>query len=355
MTAHFPEDESEEAQEGTAAHELAAALIHSHGRPLENLTIGLPASNGTIITDEIFDGAEVYADDVLAALPAHDVFAIGRARLSVEATGATGIHPAVWGTRDASLQLRHRRRLIVWDFKFGHAVVEPFENWQLICYALCELLSLAWPRDWAVELRVVQPRAYHRDGVIRTWGTTSAQLIDVYFSQLQRAAVECLQPNAPVRSGTHCRYCPARHACEAAIDAGVQLYEVIRQPVPVDMSNRDLGAYLHLVQRARAQLDFLETAIAERVTGKIRAGETVPGYALQPGRGRTRWVKPAAEVLRIGRLLGVDLAKPSEPITPNQASKAGLDPAVLAASTERTATGLALVSVQDQARRIFST
>jgi len=51
----------------------------------------------------------------------------------------------------------------------------------------------------------------------------------------------------------------------------------------------------------------------------MKRGQHVPHYHVEHGAGREVWNKPAAEVLTLGQLYGVDLGKPVEPITPTQA------------------------------------
>jgi hypothetical protein len=78
------------------------------------------------------------------------------------------------------------------------------------------------------------------------------------------------------------------------------------------------------------------------------------GWAITHGKARERWAKPPAEVFALGDMMGVELRKPSEAITPNQARDLGLDAAVIAAYAERP-TGAAKLTPRDAstAARVF--
>jgi hypothetical protein len=338
MAPQFPEEDTEEAREGEAAHELGAAMIQAADGRKHPLAIDGPASNGTILTEEIWATSETYANNVIETLEGEPADCI-----AIEQTIRTPIHENCWGTPDAALWIPRLHTLLIWDFKYGHGVVEAFENSQLICYASGCLAQLGWPSEATVKLRVVQPRAYHPEGPIRTWAPKS-EALQHHITLLRGAASACLdcEGGADTHSGAHCRYCSARHACPAALAAGIRLYEATKRPTPVNMTPAELGAQLAIVQRARKHLECLETALAQQATAALKGGQLVPGYMLAPGPGRLEWSKPPAQILRLGALLGVDLLKPAAPITPTQARKTGLNPELINAHTHTTATGLKL-------------
>src|SRR5205085_9695018 len=90
------------------------------------------------------------------------------------------LHDLNWGTPDAWVYSPRSLTLDVFDFKFGHGFVSEFENWQLIGYAagFLESLGIDGHADQAlrVNLHVVQPRAYHRAGPVRTWSVLASDL-----------------------------------------------------------------------------------------------------------------------------------------------------------------------------------
>jgi hypothetical protein len=120
------------------------------------------------------------------------------------------------------------------------------------------------------------------------------------------------------------------------------------------MSSRQLGAQLALVQRARRQLEFVETALEQQAIGAFRSGKDVPGWRMAPTPPKLQWSRPAYEVIGLGDLFGEDLRRPEAPITPTQARKSGIDPAILETYSERASSGAKLVPDDGtEARRIF--
>ena len=89
----------------------------------------------------------------------------------------------------------------------------------------------------------------------------------------------------------------------------------------------------HLFHRRREtrRHGFSKRWIAEN---DIRGGQSGPGYTIEQGEGRQRWVKSPAEVAALGDLMGIKLRKDAV-VTPKQAIKAGLPETVVAGISDR--------------------
>ena len=135
---------------------------------------------------------------------------------------ASQLHELSEGTIDNFIYDARNRNLYVNDFKHGHDTVEVFECWQLINYiaGIITLLGFNGLDDQTITcyIRIVQPRAFHRDGVIREWKIKLSSL-RVYFNILKANIHQALSSNATLRTGDHCKHCCARHACEPALKA----------------------------------------------------------------------------------------------------------------------------------------
>lgn len=362
MAQLYPEtEESEASRLGTAAHEVAAQYIDSYARgSVYNPKVGDITSNNVVIDDEMLDACELYADSVHEIMLSSKVF--GGVHFGLEAKlTMPRINEHSFGTSDFFLFDHKNLILYIYDFKYGHDPVEVFENWQLINYAAGVIEHLLKHTPFIIDsmneklkivFRIAQPRSYHRDGPIRSWGITLGQLWP-YFERLKEAATLALSGLGQAISGPHCRYCQARHGCEAALNAGVRLYEVAAQALPLDMSVQALAVQYTIVKRARKQLDALEDALGQQIETLIRTGKHVPGYMTQPKQGRETWAVPAEEVFALGDLMGVELRKPTA-VTPKQAIKLGIDKNVIKEYSHKTTSGLEVVQDDGkQARLIF--
>ena len=363
MAAQYPEpDDSPEALDGEASHELAAALISDYTRGPTSLRtvdkfIDKKASNGIIFTEEMYDAAKLYADDVGEVMHDQKIFG-GPCFGNEHKIHAPQIHELSEGTLDQFIFDRSTNDLFLWDYKFGFLIVEAFENWQGINYlaGLINEFNIDGIEDQniKVHLRIAQPRAFHRDGPIREW-TFMLSDIRGHINNLCVNANKALSNFSEIHTGPHCAYCTARHACPAATKCGTQLFEVAMRPVPMELDPESLGVQLAIIKRAIKALEYLESGYDEQVKNLIRGGTLIPGWMVETGRGRERWAKPASEVIALGKLLKQDLAKPLEAITPNAARKLGIDNAVISAYSEKPSTGLKVVPDDGKkARQVFS-
>ena len=339
MAQAYPEPDTDASKAGTASHWAVGLLIG----PLKDddpptLCVGDADPDGTILDMEMIDGAYLFANDFSAAVSTATCPRSG----TEQRVNCSVIHALSFGTTDAWLYDETAHRLIIWEYKYGFIRVEPFENWQLICYyaGLLKYLDIVHDQDLIVELRVVQPRAPHRLGPIRTWTTTGAELRP-YVNQLHTAAADAMVSRPEAITGSHCKYCSGRHACDAALIAGVTLYEAAVVALPAELSPEQLGRQLSFVRRALEHVKSLEAAYSERVRSSIKDRRVVPGWVMAPTTGRENWIKPDEEVKQLGAAYATELTKTTL-ITPNQARSAGIPDDVLKRYAERTKSGFVL-------------
>jgi hypothetical protein len=360
-------EETEASRQGTASHEIGERLITAATRggvsaPTWETLDGQAASNGELFTEEMFDGAEMYANDVKSVMQSTGVF--GGDNIGIEErVEAPQIHELSFGTLDCRLLDVANMRLYLWDYKFGRVPVEVFEILQLINYYAGLLNKITRvpgyiDQQLTVHFRVVQPRAFHREGSIREWVVKASDLRG-FINQLHDKAEEALGTNAICRSGPQCWNCSARLNCDVAIAAGPALYNLASTPQPVTMSPHAMGLQLKFTQSAIKHLEKIESALKEQVKGTVRSGTLVPGWLTEMGSGRLAWNKPDAEIIALGELLStpdnvIDL-RGKKPITPTQAKKLPIDEAVISAYSDKPRTGLILVPDNgNRAKKVFT-
>lgn len=325
LEAAYPEtEEDESAAEGTAAHHAGAEMLL--GREA-----GTVAPNGVVLTDEMLDGAQMWVDDVRSiGAPASELQVEQRVYMP-------RIHAQAYGTPDTWLFVPTTGTVYVWDFKFGHGVVEHFENWQLIAYVcgILDLLGIDGRNDehiWC-DLRVVQPRAYHREGRVRSWRVRASDLRG-YFNRLNLAAHAAMRPGAATRTGSYCLHCNAAANCETLRKAVTHAADWLGGSSPEELPARAAGEEMELLEHLATLVKARRTARTADLSARLRRGEGVPGWCLENTTGAKAW-KPEDKdkVIALGPLLGLDLAKEPAPITPTQAlalaKKKGVDASVI--------------------------
>lgn len=345
-------EDTEEAMEGTASHEVGASLIETAtvAGTITTLAVGDTASNGIVITPEMFEGAEMYADDVIAVMRSTGVF-IPHVEERVE---IPDIHEQEWGTPDCWLYHGATGHLYIWDYKYGHGIVEVFENWQAMEYLAGIIPTLpAHDQHLTVHIRIVQPRAPHRRGPIREWVITASDLRP-YWNRSHTAAHAALGPNPGTCSGSHCRNCSGIHACETNQQAVFNAIEVIGQTVSLNLDAHGVGLELSILKRAQQAVKDRLSALEPKALAYIEEGELVHGWTTENGYGRLKWDKPIPEVLKLGDALGVDLRGEPSACIPTQAKKKGIDEAVINAYSSKPTTGKKLIpSDQSLASMVF--
>lgn len=347
LAEQFPDESGPAAIEGTAAHWLAAEVLT--GGDISTLTM---APGGVPVTDEMKEHVGVYVRHVLSLVGGYGDHTVWKTEFRLE---APSVHPENWGTLDFALFDAKQKVLYVIDFKYGHRPVEVFENWQLLNYAAAAIDHLG-PQvapDTSVRLVIVQPRAYHRGGPIREWVLRAGD-VGRYTRRLNEAAVEALGDHPSTNVGPHCKYCPARVGCKALQQAALDATDQAADAVPLDVTPDGLGIELSLLKRASEALAARIAGLETAAMAEIRAGKVVPGWIIESTVGREEWAVSAAEVVLLGEMMGVSLAKSAEPVTPAQARKAGLDPTVTAQYSRRKTGESKLVPVNTtDARRAF--
>lgn len=328
------EDDTDASREGTAAHEVAARLAQ-YG---ELCPVGSLTSNGVAVTEEMIEGAEMWAEAVAPHLDGADI------EKRIE---CLYVHRDCWGTPDFA-NGPTLGTLFVSDYKFGHRYVSPVMNWQLIAYAIGRMPS--YLPTVKVILQIVQPRSYHRDGPVREWVIDGHRLRE-YAGQLMAACAAAEQPDARCVTGPQCYECPARHICEAALHMEQSALYLSGSTIPLDASVEAKAVRLRQIRRAADHLKQMQSGLEEDLTAAVRRGINVPGFTLQASAGREKWTVDALEVWALGYALGIDLSKPGC-VTPAQARKAGLSPDIVAGYSERQAGSVSLV--EDDGTRIAS-
>ena len=336
LEARYPEKvESPSAREGHAAHWVAQQYL------LCNYAIPAIAPNGEPITDEMLDGADLYEHEIKwnnkdAAATLH----------IEERTDISIIHPDCWGTPDCWFIVDNH--LHIFDYKFGHGFVEVFENWQLLEYAAGVSQQVTLTK---VTMTIIQPRCYTKEGPIRSWTIDAADLLG-YMDKLRNAEARASEPEAICTPNPECKNCLGRHACTALQNTAAKFADLSSENLSYELDSRQTAWELKYLRHAAAMIDARMTGLEEQAKSMIMRGESVPGFKLEPGQGRDHWNADANEIITLGIMMELDLAKPPQVITPAQAKKLGLPDDILSTYSQRIPGKLKLIE-DNNAAKVF--
>jgi hypothetical protein len=284
------------AEEGTLLHNTIAEWLADGKKPIAN----------DILTQDLIDEKYAVALELLNEVDPE--FGMDYA-VEVE-VGFGDFIPDVFGSCD--LLGRLDNRAIVLDWKFGNGVVvEAIENEQLMFYAAAamrtEKAQWAFKDVQEVELIIIQPP------MIKRWVTT-IERIKAFEQQLLSAVNAAAKIDAPLREGSHCKWCAAKPTCPlmtGAVDRALKVkIDAIDAPT--------IDAYL---QNAEILEEWIKDLRALAFT-MLESGRDLPNYKLVAKRATRKW---SDEVEAKKALLATGLAESdvmeSSFISPAQAEK----------------------------------
>jgi hypothetical protein len=323
LEATQPDDTSEYAEEGTAAHLLAAACFSQERTALAY--VGRIFNNHSV-DEEMAGFVQVYVDSV------HQ-FAAGNLLMTEERVPIGHITDELGaeGTADAIIITADGEELQVHDLKYGRGVrVDAEHNEQLQLYALGVLEQFGMLGDFKrIRMVIHQPRLEH----LSEWDCTLDDLL--VFGREATVLARLTIPNpffdlTLVPGEEQCRFCRAKAVCpELAkfVEKSVACdFEVLATLATKEETPQRVPSDPDLLSLKMAAVDLIEDwckAIRAKVEGELLHGIEVPGYKLVQGRrGNRAWADPLeAEKTLKGMRLKQEEMYTFELISPTQAEK----------------------------------
>ncbi len=304
----FPQsDEPDYRRDGIAAHEAAA---HCLTQDIDAWEIIGQEFHGVKADADMAEAIQVYLD---YARSIRTEGATVRVEVPVGEDPARRPHPKFYGRVD--LEQYGPDILDVVDYKHGEGiVVEPDENAQMMYYAygiLWERTSrgIAVRSDRLVRLTIVQPRAFHEDGPVRTWETTAGEIIHWGETTLV-PAMERAEFDLTLDPGKWCRFCPAKLFCPLLQSLFGAAAKADASVLPSFGQKRIGLEYAQL-----EAVNFYIKALKDEVYRRNMLGNTVPGTKLVMKRANRVWndqALAALEVLGDARFTKPELKSPAE-------------------------------------------
>lgn len=336
----LPDNGSEAARWGTAAHELASWCLEEDltAEAFQGRVIEVEGESYTV-GEKMVEMVDVYLEHVRVLLAEHGGQLLVEQR--VDYSAVVGV-PGQFGTADAII-LGDDGTLVIVDLKTGQRGVEAEGNTQLGLYALGALDEFSLVQDFErVKLVISQPPKGEAPSVTEV-AVEDLQPLAKRAAKQGQIAVALLEDRDHVKfdekirkhlvAGEHCDkyYCKARARCpqlravvaEAVFDDFKALDpdsgNVETRPVDLDTEAGQL-AWLH------SKLDLIESwckSVRERAFELASAGEKLPGLKLVRGRaGNRAWSDEAkAEALLKSMRLRQDEMYKQSLQTPTQIEK----------------------------------
>jgi hypothetical protein len=320
--------------EGNAAHYMAQAIFNGEFN-IEEL-IERKAPNGIYMTPEMSEHVQWYLDGIRDA----------PGNVEVDTSYGTD----AWRINSRADHIGEANNtLYVDELKYGWRLVDPENNWTMIWHAIGYCITRQIQPD-NIIFTVHQPRPYHPEGKRRFTHLSYADLLQ-RFAEIQATMTT---PDNALRTGWHCHGCPALATCPAARSADMNALDMVElQAFSDEIDNTQLSFTVDQLTRAIAMLESRLAASKELIMYRLRSGQIIDNYSIEPTFSNTRWKEHVTRDMLL-MLTAKDLSSPKL-LTPKQAKKAGASAELVDALTERTPTGFKLVriSADKKAKRLL--
>lgn len=311
-----PSPENVYAKEGTDAHFCLETIFEKHPK---HTRVARETLYDTFPKEMVDHAYEAYVEIVRRAPEGATIQSETRADLSF-------IQEGMFGTFDAAI-IEEFGLLEVIDFKYGAGIpVDPDENMQMIFYAL----GIAKKYDYnfsTVRLTIIQPRAEHAKGPVRSWDITVKELCN-YITKFSIAVEASLQDHPPFKAGSWCRWCPGAAVCpeiskKSLSEARIVFAPENPEPEPVvlpALSSID-PKKLSKVLSAAEKIETWIAAVRAHAFQTAQEGKKIPGWKLVQKRSIRKWtdVDQVAPLFR--KMLGSEAFSTPELLSPAQMEK----------------------------------
>lgn len=330
METLIDEDESEAAAWGTACHEWAELCL-KNDVDMESFRDQVKKIGRFEIDcdEEMIDCGQTYVDYVTEEIAREECLFWFEERLSL-----ADLKPALdsGGTGDAIIYRKKSRLLKIIDLKGGRGVVVDVEgNPQARSYALGAVLKFLHLDIERIEATIVQPRAPHKDGIIRSETFHLADLLEwsgwllkknalcaealAEFERIDGNRVKFDEWAARWLVTGQCTFCRARGICPkfrgeamaALPKRAQQWFEEETDDGAEVLANHPATASPEELSRILDKLDALEgwvKAVRERAHRTAERGVAIPEYGLVDKIGNRAFIeKDEAKLARELRLV----------------------------------------------------
>ncbi len=286
--------------EGTAAHKLFEVCIEEGLDPSEYAGTVIKADGFNFTVDQdMIDAVAVATGYIYSTVESYDIHGFHMPTVETEVyckLDMLGIPGMEGGTTDIKMVSKEERQIIVVDYKHGKGVVvEADGNTQMRMYALGIMIAIyeeitehkfqllddvrELMSEWEISNVIIQPRASHPSGPIRTEQLTGGEILDWAESELIPAGEAIISGDTEFNPGEkQCRWCKGFGQCSATADKLAEaamldfdaLPDVTKPKLPeVDKLTPEQKTFILLNEKLL--INFME-AVRAQVQHEVEAG-----------------------------------------------------------------------------------
>lgn len=316
--------ESYAAAWGTACHQIAEKCLQSSKSGPDTWddtilylgTVEDTKSHSIEVDEEVCETAQVYVDYVRERLLEYTRETDEDATLLIEQKfSLADLDPPfdAGGTGDAVLLFPKWSLIEIVDLKGGRGVVvEVLGNKQLRTYGLGA--AMANPGPWKrVKVTVVQPRAPHKDGRIRSEEFHIADLLDwtqdlmaamnkaaEALSHGHHAGIEDIWTLSYLSAGEHCTFCRSAPTCPALENRSLEIAQTYftpqntlakEPPAPETLSMAQIVRVLDHADMIQGWLNAVRAYAQDQAESGYEVKSDDSEYILTEKRGRRAWAE----------------------------------------------------------------
>ncbi len=312
------------AEEGTAFGEYVQRLLLGKDLPSQ-------ASNGVYFDDDMKFYAKPTVDEVNSNRQSE---VLCEQRIDWQTRSGIWIR----GSYDRSFI--REGNLYIDDDKYGWGIVEVKDCWQIIGYAIGEVMrrQMAFPK---IILRINQPRPHHEDGNLRPWVLTYEELL-IYKERIEQRMELIAAGDKTLVTGKQCKYCAATaEACPAFNKLFYRALEVSHEFTQDQIDETEMARQLDHCHRATEVIKIKMDSLNELAVSRIKAGKIIPGYLTESRLGDRTW-KPGVSPDSIFALTGKKITE-EVMLSPAKAEKLGIHKDFVNALVDRRFLGQKLI------------
>jgi len=326
----------------------AAEAGTAAGEHLERMLLKKPlidtASNGVYIDEDMKFHTNVVYQDIIsrAAEPV-----LCEERIDWQTTSGIWIK----GQYDAAF-VDKEGTLCIEDLKYGWGIVEVKENWQLLGYAIGEVIRRKRAFE-KISLKIHQPRPHHEDGPTREWVLTYTELLE-YKDKIETRMQNIMNGEKDFQTSSKCKYCPgAAEACTAFNRLFYRALEVTTEFHQDSISDDELSRQLDHIKRAEEVIKIKKDSLVELGTQRIKQGKIIPNYVQTEKYGNRTW-KKGVTPQSIQMMTGKDVMKKTV-MSPAEVEKIGISRNLVKHLAEKRFTGVTLkkTDTSEMGNKIF--